>query len=349
MQASDLRPEVAYGADASGLIYGFRFAADGLGRLIESGQALALLEACQASREGFVWLHFNLAHARSLSWLQQHVDLPEAFLDMLHHRSGSTRLEAGDGALAGVLNDVVYDFLRDGALQVSSLWLHADARCLISVRSQPLRSVDRLREAVRRGEAFNSPMALLNHLLRDQGDTLVDIVRRASDNIDRLEDHFLADRLPDRAVLGLMRRDLVRLQRLLAPEPAALFRLLNRPPAWMNRDDADDLQGASEEFSVALRDMNGLQERIKLLQEEIVARIGERTNRSVFVLTAVTVVALPINLTSGLFGMNVGGIPLSQHPAGFWIVLMLVLGGTGLAAWLAHRHYRGDSRGTKRP
>ena len=30
---------------------------------------------------------------------------------------------------------------------------------------------------------------------------------------------------------------LVRLQRLLAPEPAALFRLLNRPPSWIA--DAD--------------------------------------------------------------------------------------------------------------
>lgn len=87
-----------------------------------------------------------------------------------------------------------------------------------------------------------------------------------------------------------------------------------------------------------LRDMAGLQERIKLLQEEIVARIGERTNRSVFVLTAVTVLALPINLTSGLFGMNVGGVPFSQNPEGFWIVVALVALVTAIAGWRAfHR------------
>jgi len=30
---------------------------------------------------------------------------------------------------------------------------------------------------------------------------------------------------------------------------------------------------------------------------------------------------LPINLVAGLFGMNVGGIPLNQHPYGFFLVL----------------------------
>jgi len=86
--------------------------------------------------------------------------------------------------------------------------------------------------------------------------------------------------------------------------------------------------------------MSGLQERIKLLQEEIATRVTEQTNRSVFVLTAVTVLALPINMIAGLFGMNVGGVPLAQHSHGFWIVVALVLAFTGLAAWIAFRKRR---------
>ena len=66
-----------------------------------------------------------------------------------------------------------------------------------------------------------------------------------------------------------------------------------------------------------LRDLAALQERIKLLQDEIAAQVGEHTNSSVFTLTVVTVLALPINLVAGLLGMNVGGIPLAQHPHGF--------------------------------
>jgi zinc transporter len=156
--------------------------------------------------------------------------------------------------------------------------------------------------------------------------------------VDSIEDTFLSGRLETkRAELGTLRRDLVRLQRLLAPEPAALFRLLNRPPVWMQEQDILELRQSTEEFSVAIRDMAGLQERIKLLQEEIAAHIGELTSRSVFVLTAVTVLALPINMIAGLFGMNVGGVPLAQHGQGFWIVVALVGAFTAAAGWIAFR------------
>jgi len=78
--------------------------------------------------------------------------------------------------------------------------------------------------------------------------------------------------------------------------------------------------------------MSALQERIKLLQEELAAHVNEQNNRSLYVLTIVTVLALPINITAGLMGMNVGGIPLADSLHGFWIVVTLILSGTGFAA-----------------
>jgi zinc transporter len=84
--------------------------------------------------------------------------------------------------------------------------------------------------------------------------------------------------------------------------------------------DTQRLQQASEEFAVVLRDIGSLQERIKLMQEEAAARTSDANARTLFTLTMVTVLALPINLISGLFGMNVGGIPLGDHNGGFWII-----------------------------
>jgi zinc transporter len=48
------------------------------------------------------------------------------------------------------------------------------------------------------------------------------------------------------------------------------------------------------------------------------ALVTEQTNRTLFILTLVTVLALPINLTAGLLGMNVGGIPLADNSFGFF-------------------------------
>ena len=120
----------------------------------------------------------------------------------------------------------------------------------------------------------------------------------------------------------------------MAPEPGALFRLLNQPPGWVADEDVQELRHSTEEFSAVLADMTALQERIKLLQEEIAARVTEETNRSVYVLTMVTVLALPINLVAGLLGMNVGGIPMAQHERGFWWTLALIASLTGGVAAL---------------
>jgi zinc transporter len=177
--------------------------------------------------------------------------------------------------------------------------------------------------------------------MHDQGDVLVNIVRATTARVDTIEDQLLAGRLETkRANLGSLRRLLVRLQRLLAPEPAALFRLLKLPPDWMGEEDLEDLRQSTEEFNVAISDMASLQERIKLLQEEIAGRVAEANNRSLFVLTIVTVLALPINIMAGLFGMNVGGIPLSDHPHGFWIVVAIIATFTAVAAVLAFRQPR---------
>jgi zinc transporter len=169
----------------------------------------------------------------------------------------------------------------------------------------------------------------------------VNIVRSATARVDGIEDHLLSGRLGTRrADLGALRRLLVRLQRLLAPEPAALLRLLQKPPAWIREEDRQDLRQSTEEFNLALSDMAALQERIKLLQEEIEGRVAEQNNHSLFVLTVVTVLALPINIIAGLLGMNVGGVPLSDHQHGFWIVVAIIATFTVVAGWWALRKKR---------
>ena len=285
----------------------------------------------------FLWLHFNLAHTGARPWLAQHAALPEAFFDALKDGLHSTRIERTDQSLIAVANDVHFDFSFEPS-DISTLWISVEQHLIVTARQRPLRSVDRLRESVKAGLRLRSPAELLEHLLRAQADVLVDIVRGVTARVDSIEDQLLANRLDHkRARLGALRRLLVRLQRLLAPEPAALFRLLQHPPHWMAELDVQALREASEEFSVVLRDMNTLQERIKLLQEEIAAQVNEGNNRSLFVLTIVTVLALPINLIAGLLGMNVGGVPLAQHAHGFWIVVAIIATFTAVAAWVAFR------------
>ncbi|AOY91612.1 magnesium transporter CorA [Cupriavidus sp. USMAA2-4] len=347
--------ESNYGSDPVGLVSGFRFRAGQPGAEIDSAAAVAWLKEAgavpQAAEQGaatgdeaaqdFVWLHFNLSHSACERWLRTTLGLPEAFFEALRQGSSSTRIERLESTLLAVVNDVIYNF-GVVSTDISTLWACADRRLLVTARARPLRSVDRLRASVRAGERFRSPLDALVHLFRDQADVLVQIVRETSANVDKIEDQLLSQRLQgNRSALGAMRRGLVRLQRLLAPEPGALFRLLNRPPEWAREDDLLELRASTEEFSLVLNDLAALVERIKLLQEEIAAALNEQTNRTLFTLTLVTVLALPINIVAGFFGMNVGGIPLGDHPHGFWILVVLVATFTVLAGRWAFRRSAG--------
>lgn len=325
-----------YGSDKNGLICGFVFEAGAPGRAVDLPGALDWLHASPAGN-GFVWLHFNLADAAAEQAIRQQLAVVPEFFEALHAGSRSTRIEDADDTLVAVVNDVAFEFAFDPS-EIDTLWANVGPHLAVTARLRPLRSIDRLRQAVKHGSLFDSSVAFLNHLLRDQGDVLVRIVREATVKVDETEDGLLSGRLRQkRSDLGQLRRVLVRLQRLLAPEPGALFRLLRQPPPWLSAEGREDLRQATEEFSLVLRDMSELQERIKLLQEEIAAQVGEQTNRSLFTLTVVTVLALPINIMAGLLGMNVGGIPLANAPHGFLVIVAIIVSFTVLAGWLALR------------
>lgn len=329
--------DTSYGSDQNGLVWGYRFTpAEPAVEISSEAAATRLVSAPSEAAPGeFYWLHFSLSNAASEPWLQRTLDLPDAFFDSLKNEVGATRLELEGDTLVAVLNDVLFDFSFDTSA-VSSTSLVIEPRFLVSIRLRPLRSVDQLRAAVRSGLVFRSPVDLLAHLLREQAEVLVDILRRSTRRVDAIEDRLLAGRLSDsRSDLGLLRRVLVRLQRLLAPEPAALFRLLNRPPDWVQVEDLQELQQAAEEFSAAVGDAVALGERVKLLQEELAGRVNEQTNRTLFVLTMVTVIALPINLVAGLFGMNVGGIPFAGSGHGFWAIIAVLAVLTATLAYVA--------------
>jgi zinc transporter len=325
-------PTPTYGADEHGLICGYRFVGGQTPQAIETLAGAAVMPSAPAG--GFVWLHLNLSQTGTEAWMRKHAGLSDSFFEALADGSRSTRIERDGDALFAVINDVTFDFGFD-ASDVATLWVWVGQGRVVSARRHPLRSVDRLRTAVKNGETLDSSVALLDHLLRDQADELQRIVRRAADRLDDIEDALLAGQ-HDRhsAELARLRRLTVRLQRLLAPEPSALMRTLSNPPAWVSAHDLQHLHRASEEFALVLRDVAALQERIKLMQDEVATRVSEENNRSLFTLTMVTVLALPINLIAGLMGMNVGGIPLAEHKQGFWLVLGLIGLLTGTLAWL---------------
>jgi len=333
--------ELTSDSEQDGPIWGYHFVPNQPARSITSEAAVEFLAAPSPGPPNeFLWLHFSLSNVATEPWLRRYLTLPDTFYESLHSDVDSTRLEQDADSLVARIHDVLFDFTFDAPVATTTLCVKP--RVLVSAHVRPWRSIDQLRAEVQAGQVFRSPIEILARLLRDQASVLVDIVRKSKRRLAPMEEQLLAKRISvSRSELGSLRRMLVRLQRLLAPEPAAFFRLLSRPPDWISQDELQTLQQAAEKFSTAISDTAALVERVKQLQEELAALVSEQTNRTLFLLTMVTVLALPINLVAGLFGMNVGGIPLAQHRYGFFLVLSPLLILTAfLAFWaLGRRRY----------
>src|SRR5882724_9839172 len=146
-------------------------------------------------------------------------DLAEAFYESLREPIGSTRLELEDDMLIAVIHDVIFNSSFEAA-NISTASLCMSPRLVVSARLRPLRSIDQLRASVKAGQSLRSSAELLAHMLRDQAAVLGDIVRQSTNQVNAVEDNLLANRISvSRSDLGTLRRSLVRLLRLLAPEP----------------------------------------------------------------------------------------------------------------------------------
>ena len=337
-KTQDIHPTAASDQDVP--IWGYHFVPNQPARSITSEEAIEFLSAPSPGLPGeFVWLHFSLSNPASEPWLRRYLTLPDTFYESLHSDVDSTHLEQDGDSLLARIHDVLFDFTFDAPVATTSLCIRP--RVVVSAHVRPWRSINQLRAAVDAGQVVRSPIEILSRLFRDQAGVLVGIVRKATERVDPMEQRLLAKRISvSRSELGSLRRMLVRLQRLLAPEPAAFFRLLSRPPDWIGEEELQNLQQAAEKFSSAISDTAALVERVKQLQEELAALVNEQTNRTLFVLTVVTVLALPLNLVAGLFGMNVGGIPLAQHPYGFFLVVGPLLVLTAVLAYFGLGRHR---------
>ena len=121
-----------------------------------------------------------------------HAALSDEFFAVVDDGLHSTRIERTEQSLIAVINDVHFDFSFEPS-DISTLWINVTQPLVVTARRQPLRSVDRLRAAVKDGAPLRSAAELFEHLLRAQADVLVDIVRDATARIDEIEDRLLSN------------------------------------------------------------------------------------------------------------------------------------------------------------
>jgi zinc transporter len=66
-----------------------------------------------------------------------------------------------------------------------------------------------------------------------------------------------------------------------------------------------------------VEDLDLAKERAMVLQDELRNRIAEQQGMRMYVLSLVTAIFLPLSFLTGVFGMNVAGLPGTEEPKSF--------------------------------
>jgi zinc transporter len=296
----------------AGLIHAWRFAPGATERLDEAGAARAL-----AAGEASLWLHFDLVDVRAQALLRGFERIPEAARALLVEPDVSVHLDIAPDWVSGTLPDFHYE-AETG--EIGLLHFALSQRLLITARRHPLQGAQRAAEG---GRAV-CPTSALAAILRAIVAALGEAHERLSARLTRFEDMLLRDiRHLDRTELAAIRRHTLRLQRGFGPVAQLLAELAEQTPDWVR--GVQELPREAQRLSSALRALGSLQERGRIAQDTLLALSGEETNRRLFVLSVLSAAILPATLISGIFGMNVGGLPGVEREWGFAMAFALIL------------------------
>ncbi len=292
--------------------------------------------------DGWVWLHLKLTDTRARHWLAHHAAVPPAVAHWLLDGPDRVHLQRLDGWIVGAANGLHHDFAFEPD-QISRMRFCVGPNLLVTGRRHPLRAVDEIRRSLDAGRAPATALGMLalvgEHLAAEAEAT----VEKLMDQVDEIEDRVLDDRsnshtVEDRQSLGRIRRSAAALRRHLLPEGTTFAAGLDDLPDWADPAGRGSLVAAAERFRRAARSLDEVIDRARLLQEEIAAQRAEAMNRSLLVLAVLTAIFLPMTLITGIFGMNVAGMPGLQDPGAFlWVMLLIVVAGVATIALMLWR------------
>lgn len=218
------------------------------------------------------------------------------------------------------------------------VWIEQDR--IVSVGIRPLGALDDVVGSVASDRAPPSTGAMLATIVLRLVDRAEPVIADLNEELDRIEDALRdSDIASTRAALSDTRRMAIALRRHLFPQRDALTTLEVEGFDWIPQLASAHLREAVDRLTRLCEELDMIRERCQVVQDHVLDMRSEVMNQQMLVLTVVSAFFLPLSFLTGLLGINVGGLPLAQSDAGFWIIcgVMVVI---GVLEYLLFRKFR---------
>ena len=278
------------------------------------------------------WFHFDLSDARlegvlrNCQFLEEYVR--EAFLGVVDHQF----VEHSDNVIFGALID--HEMTISGRVyETDYLRFVLGPDYLLTARRKPLQSTVAARRQFGSSVNSDSPLATFDRISDNICDCVAKMTREIAAELDRIEDRviFNGSGREQRAALGQARRDAVRLARQVGGLQSTLNRLEEHAADVENESLSEMSTRLAQRSDGLVRDVSNLQDRARVLQEEVNSILTLETNDRLYLLTIITTLILPATFVTGLFGMNTKQLFFSEDDNGTLYATLLCLLASGLA------------------
>jgi magnesium transporter len=295
------------------------------------------------SHAGLRWLHIEEPSPLERAWLAEHFDFHALDLEDVMSRNQRPKLDAYPDYLFIVLHFPVFD-KQVGRLNAGELDLFVGPDYVITIPNQPLKPIEYLFERCRTSEEIREqyfskgPGFLLYHIVDQAFDYCFPMLRKVGNKLEQLEEDIFSG-LGEEVVRDIsnVKQEIINFRKIIRPERSVLRDLERTKQRYMSDELEiyfDDIVDASERIWDMLENYKEVVEALEDTNESV---ISHRVNDILRVLTAFSVVVLPLTFIASLWGMNVG-VPGENSIAAFWIIVGVMVGVlVGMLAFFRHR------------
>lgn len=268
------------------------------------------------------WYHFEFESPDTKYWLEQHSGLNDIATKALLNAETRPRLLCRGDRVLLTLRGVagVRDVDADALVSIR-LW--TDGHTLISTRKFPLQATDEIVEELRGGVGPESIANLLVRWTERMTIDLSDVVADLEERISQVEDHLATGDINTlRVGLAQLRQETLALRRYLAPQREALARLASEAPNWFDELNRLRIRETTDRLIRYIEDIDEVRDRATIAKEDLSSRLAEQMNERSYLFTIAAVIFLPLGFLTGLFGINIGGMPGTENPQAFWMMVI---------------------------
>ena len=283
------------------------------------------LSAVDDEPESPLWIILDFSREESRKWISEQSGVDPIVADALLADDARPRAVNFDDGLLIVLRGVNTNPGADPNDMVSiRLWVEKNR--VIATRRRRLLSVQDVIDQLDRGKGPKLAGDVLSELIERMADRIGDYVEKIEDVIEQLEVSVGdASMATTRVGLAQVRRHVAGVRRFLAPQRDALDRLYRQGAGFLEENAVNLIREQADRITRNLEDLDLAREQAIVLQEELLSQMASEQNSRLFVLSIVAAIFLPLSFVTGLFGMNVAGLPGTEDPRSFLVLALAMV------------------------